>query len=87
MSNQQPKKASEPVEGEGSYTATRNYNQHLAEAIDSGDLEAGAAEAGRAMEGPEREELERAAADAKKGPKQAKAEASKPNRDAKKASN
>ena len=57
------------LEGEGSYTATRRYNQHLAEAIDSGDIEAAADEARRAVEGPEGEELARAAEEAKKGPK------------------
>ncbi len=57
------------LEGEGSYTATRRYNQHLAEAMDSGDIEAAADEARRAVEGPEGKELARAAEEAKKGPK------------------
>ena len=70
------------LEGEGSYTATRRYNQHLAEAIDSADIEAAADEARRAVEGPEGKELARAAEDAKKGPKHkpaapAKSEANK----------
>ena len=59
----------QPVEGEGSYTATRRYNQHLGDAVDSGDLEAAADEARRALEGPEREELERAEQQGKEGPK------------------
>ncbi len=59
----------QPVEGEGSYSATRAYNQHLGDAIESDDLEAGADAARRAMEGPEREELERAAARTKQGAK------------------
>ena len=57
------------LEGEGSYTATRAYNKHLGEAIDSGDIEAGADEARRAVEGAEGPELARAAEEAKKGPK------------------
>ena len=57
------------LKGEGSYTATRKYNQHLAEAMDSTDVEAAADEARRAVEGPEGEELARAAEAAKKGPK------------------
>jgi hypothetical protein len=69
MNNQDPKKSTQPLEGEGSYTATRKYNQDLADASDSGDLEAGAEAARVAMEGPEREELERAAAQGKAGPK------------------
>ena len=67
---------SSELEGEGSYSATRRYNKHLGEAIESGDTEAGAEEALRAVEGPEGPELARAAEDAKKGPKQ-KAAASK----------
>jgi hypothetical protein len=58
------------VEGEGSYSATRQYNQHVAESIESGGLEAAADDARRAVEGSERAELERAEAEAKKGPKQ-----------------
>jgi hypothetical protein len=67
MKKEEPKKSA--LEGEGSYSATRRYNQHLAEAIDSTDVEAAADEARRAMEGPEGEELARAAEEAKKGPK------------------
>jgi hypothetical protein len=68
MKKDESKKSNQPVEGEGSYSATRRYNQHLGDAIDSTDLEAGAEAARLAMEGPEREALERAAAKAKKGP-------------------
>jgi len=57
------------LEGEGSYSATRKYNQHLAEAIDSGDIEAAADEARRALDGPEGPELRRAEHQAKNGPK------------------
>ncbi|MEO7036411.1 MAG: hypothetical protein ABI548_20880 [Polyangiaceae bacterium] len=67
MDKDQSKKSD--LEGEGSYTATRNYNKHLAEALDSGDIEAAADAARRAVEGPEGEELARAAEEAKHGPK------------------
>ncbi|HEY1533071.1 MAG TPA: hypothetical protein VGF76_03610 [Polyangiaceae bacterium] len=66
--NKDESKKSE-LEGEGSYSATRRYNQHLGEAIDSGDIEAAADEARRALEGPEGPELRRAEQDAKNGPK------------------
>jgi hypothetical protein len=68
MSNEQDQKQQQPLEGEGSYSATRRYNQHLGDAVDSGDLEAGAEEARQAMEGSEREALERAAEEGKRGP-------------------
>jgi len=70
MKNEDSKKSTQPVEGEGSYTATRRYNQHLGDAIDSGDVDAAADAARRAMEGPERAELEQAARQGKAGPKQ-----------------
>ena len=63
-------KKAQPVEGEGSYSATRRYNQHLGDAIDSGDVEAAADAARRALEGPEREELARAEQQGKAGPRQ-----------------
>ncbi|MEI9948582.1 MAG: hypothetical protein WDO74_06245 [Pseudomonadota bacterium] len=69
MNNEESKKKDQPLEGEGSYSATRRYNKHLGDAVASGDLEAGAEEARRAVEGAEGEELARAAAEAKKGPK------------------
>jgi hypothetical protein len=68
MTNNDSKKSTQPVEGEGSYTATRRYNQHLGDAIDSGDVEAAADSARRALEGPERAELERAEKQGKAGP-------------------
>ena len=68
MSNEATRKQGQALEGEGSYDATRRYNEHLAKAIYGGELEAGAEEARAAMEGPERELLERAAAAAKRGP-------------------
>lgn len=68
------------LEGEGSYTATRRYNQHLAEANASTDVDAAADEARRAVEGPEGEELARAAEEAKKGPKHRPAPPAKGNK-------
>jgi hypothetical protein len=69
MKNDDTNKSTQPLEGEGSYTATRRYNRHLGDAIDSGDVEAAADAARRALEGPEREELERAEKQGKAGPK------------------
>ncbi|HWZ92167.1 MAG TPA: hypothetical protein VNW92_25060 [Polyangiaceae bacterium] len=68
MKKDETSNASQPLQGEGSYTATRRYNQHLGDAIDSGDLEAAADAARRALEGPERTELERAEKQGKAGP-------------------
>lgn len=48
------------VEGEGSYTATHRYNEGLLEHIQKHDVESEAEEARQALEGDEREELERA---------------------------
>lgn len=48
------------AEGEGSYTGTRRYNEHVRQHIQSNDPEQLAEEAKRALEGDEREELEEA---------------------------
>jgi len=69
---QQPR----PVEGEGSYSATRRYNRHLASALASGGLEGAAEQARHALDSPQGDELGRAAAVAKKGPKLASGSAS-----------
>jgi len=69
MKNDEATKPEPSLEGEGSYSATRKYNKHLGDAIESGDLEAGADAARRALEGPEGKELERAEQEAKQGPK------------------
>ncbi len=76
MNKQGSKKKDQPLEGEGSYSAARRYNRHLGDAVASGDLEAGAEQARQALAGPEGNELRRAAAEAKKGPKQAATSAS-----------
>jgi hypothetical protein len=62
------KPAPSGVEGEGSYTATRRYNEHLANHLESHDVEREAEEAREALEGDEREELEAAERRAKQGP-------------------
>lgn len=57
------------VEGEGSYTATRRYNEKLGKYIETGAVQQDAEAAKRALEGDEREELEDAERRAKHGPK------------------
>jgi hypothetical protein len=69
MKKDDSSKPTQPLEGEGSYSATRRYNQHVGDAIDSGDVEAAADAARRALEGSERDELERAEKQGKAGPK------------------
>jgi hypothetical protein len=62
------------VEGEGSYTATRSYNQNLARALsDKKSIERGAERARKALEGPEGASLREAEKRAKNGPRGAKA--------------
>lgn len=65
------------VEGEGSYTSTRRYNEHLKKTLETKDTEELAEQARRALEGNEREELEEAERRAKGGPKPLSAEQSK----------
>jgi len=56
------------VEGEGNYTGTRRYNEHVKQHIANNDPEQLAEEAKRALEGDEREALEEAERRAKRGP-------------------
>jgi len=56
------------MEGEGSYSGTRQYNEGLKKSMASGKLEAGAKAARQAVEGPEAEALRRAEQRGKKGP-------------------
>jgi len=56
------------LEGEGSYTATRKYNQHLAEHQRTEDVERLAEDAREALEGEEGEDLRQAEEKAKQGP-------------------
>jgi len=57
------------LEGEGSYTGTRGYNAKLKQHTRTHDVEKLASDARRALEGPERTELERAEESARQGPK------------------
>ena len=56
------------VEGEGSYSGTRRYNEQVKRHIENNDPEQLAEEAKRALEGDEREELEEAERRGKRGP-------------------
>lgn len=60
---------SHKVEGEGSYTGTRRYNEHLKKHVETQNTEELAEKARRALEGDEKEELEEAERRAKRGPK------------------
>lgn len=66
MSDENSKNAK--VEGEGSYTGTRNYNKHVAEHQQQEDVDALADEAREAVEGQEGEELKNAEQKGKAGP-------------------
>lgn len=58
------------LEGEGSYSATRSYNRHLASALaDKASIRRGAELARRAVEGPEGPALRAAEKKAKAGPR------------------
>jgi hypothetical protein len=73
MKDEDNKKPAQPLEGEGSYEATRRYNEHLGAAVDAGDVEAAADAARRALQGPEGAELKRAEQQGKAGPKRSTA--------------
>lgn len=62
-----PKKKSDGVEGEGSYTATHNYNEELEKSVKAGHSEELGEEAKKALEGPEGEALRQAEKAAKAG--------------------
>lgn len=64
--NKDPK-SSNGVEGEGSYTATHNYNEGLEESVKAGHAEELGEEAKKALEGPEGEALRQAEQAAKRG--------------------
>lgn len=59
---------SNKLEGEGSYEGTRRYNEGVQKKIEKGEVDTAAEEAKRALESPERHELERAEEAAKTGP-------------------
>jgi hypothetical protein len=56
------------VEGEGSYSGTRDYNQHLERHRKEANIDELAEKARKAVEGPESRELERAEQQGKRGP-------------------
>jgi hypothetical protein len=64
----------EGVEGEGSYTSTERYNEHVKKHLEKGNVEEEAKQAKQALEGDERAELEDAERRAKRGPVPAKPE-------------
>ncbi|MEY2930090.1 MAG: hypothetical protein RL033_839 [Pseudomonadota bacterium] len=65
---QQPSPAQQAgVEGEGSYTASRRYNEGLREHLENNDVEREGEEAREALEGDEREALEAAEEQGKRG--------------------
>jgi hypothetical protein len=55
------------VEGEGSYTATHNYDQGVRESVKKGNSEKLGQAAEKALEGPEGEELRQAEKAGKQG--------------------
>jgi hypothetical protein len=60
-------KKNDGVEGEGSYTATRDYNKRTADFIEKGKVDKAAQEAKRAMESGEAEDLRSAEEKGKAG--------------------
>lgn len=71
MSNENKEQIDERghVEGEGSYTGTRRYNDRLGKHIEQGNVEREAREAKQALEGEEGDQLREAERRAKQGPK------------------
>lgn len=55
------------LEGEGNYTAARRYDEGVQRSVAEGETEQLAEEAARALNGPEGDELRKAAAAAKQG--------------------
>jgi hypothetical protein len=68
MAKDESQGTNQKLEGEGSYTATRKYNRHLAEHLKKQDVQELAEEAREAVEGEEGEELHAAEEQGKKGP-------------------
>jgi hypothetical protein len=64
-------KAKKSLEGEGSYSATRQYNAGLKEHVRSADVGALGKKAAKALEGPEGAELRKAEKQGKQGPRAA----------------
>ena len=55
------------IEGEGSYTGTRDYNKRTEKFIKDGKVDKAAKDAERAVDSPEQDELAKAEATGKKG--------------------
>jgi hypothetical protein len=64
---QDNKKPQDGVEGEGSYSGTKAYNEATAKFIEKGKVDNAAQEAKRALESGEAAELQRAEATGKEG--------------------
>jgi len=62
-------KSATAVEGEGSYSATRQYSADLGKWVESGQSEGAAVEAARAVDGPEGKALREAEMRASSGPR------------------
>lgn len=60
-------KTKDKIEGEGSYTATADYNKRTAEFLDKGKVEGAAREAARALDSEEGASLKAAEAKGKSG--------------------
>jgi hypothetical protein len=60
QSQAQSREGKQPNEGEGNRTAAREYNQRTEKFVHSGKVEDGAKRAERAVEGSERDELNKA---------------------------
>jgi hypothetical protein len=69
---EEPAESDAALEGEGSYTAARRYEEGVTRSIEKGDTERLAKEAVRALAGPEGADLRRAEQDAKRGPRHTK---------------
>lgn len=61
------KKSKDGIEGEGSYSGTRDYNERTADFIKKGKVDKAAADARRAMESGEAAELKKAEEKGKAG--------------------
>jgi hypothetical protein len=69
LAPQTPQEKAPELEGEGSYTATRRYDEGLQRSVAKGDAERLGEEAARALDGPEGADLRKAAEAAKHGHK------------------
>ena len=67
MQDTRKKTPKDGVEGEGSYSGTRDYNERTAKFIEKGKVDKAAQEAKRAMDSDEAAELKKAEAQGKAG--------------------